>query len=56
MTAEEIKKKDSEYIMHTYGRFDIALTTEKARRSGMQTEKNMWTSRPGWRQQPGTWK
>lgn len=25
MTAEEIKKKDSEYIMHTYGRFDIVL-------------------------------
>lgn len=47
MTAEEIKKKDSEYIMHTYGRFDISLTTEKARRSGTQTEKSMWTSRPG---------
>ena len=25
MTAKEIKKKDSEYIMHTYGRFDIVL-------------------------------
>ena len=25
MTAEEIKKKDSEYIMHTYGRFDIVF-------------------------------
>lgn len=25
MTAEDIKKKDSEYIMHTYGRFDIVF-------------------------------
>ena len=29
MTAEEIKKKDSEYIMHTYGRFDIVLDQGK---------------------------
>ena len=25
MTAEEMKAKDSAYVMHTYGRFDIAL-------------------------------
>ena len=25
MTAEEMKEKDSAYVMHTYGRFDIAL-------------------------------
>lgn len=25
MKAEEMKAKDSEYVMHTYGRFDIAL-------------------------------
>ncbi|MCI7796331.1 MAG: aminotransferase class III-fold pyridoxal phosphate-dependent enzyme, partial [Lachnospiraceae bacterium] len=25
MTAEEMKEKDSAYVMHTYGRYDIAL-------------------------------
>lgn len=30
MTAAEMKKKDSNYIMHTYGRFDIALDHGKS--------------------------
>ena len=46
MTAEEIKKKDSEYIMHTYGRFDIVLDHGKGA-TLWDAEKSMWTSRPG---------
>lgn len=42
MTAEEIKKKDSEYIMHTYGRFDIVLDHGKGATLWMRTEKSTW--------------
>ena len=38
MTAEEIKKKDSEYIMHTYGRFDIVLDHGKIIEDGKYDE------------------
>lgn len=32
MTSEQIKKTDSKYIMHTYGRFPIAITRGKGAR------------------------
>lgn len=40
MTFEEIKQGEETYIMHTYGRFPIALDHGKARRCGIRTERN----------------
>ncbi|MEI3164621.1 MAG: hypothetical protein V8S37_02085 [Lachnospiraceae bacterium] len=42
MTAEEIKKKDSEYIMHTYGRFDIVLDHGKGATLWDADGKSTW--------------
>ena len=45
MTAEEIKKKDSEYIMHTYGRFDIVLDHGKGATLWDADGKEYWSRR-----------
>lgn len=42
MTAEEIKKKDSEYIMHIIRTVDIVIDHGKGATSGMPTEKSTW--------------
>ena len=35
MTAKEIMEKDSQFLMHTYGRFEVVLDQGKARHCGM---------------------
>ena len=44
MTLEQIKADESQYLMHTYGRFNVALVKARVQGLGTKAARNILIS------------